>query len=120
MPHYCRICGRSRPNERFSAKGHEHHICVCFMYTRNAAKQKWFDRVRLVVWGPSSRLLAGDKELQAAIKTMMKDGVEVQACVVCANMYGVAPALRKLGIEVKGMGKPLSEMLQTGWKVITF
>ena len=25
--HYCRICGRRRPNEKFSGKGHRHHIC---------------------------------------------------------------------------------------------
>jgi len=25
--HYCRICGRIRPNEKFSGKGHRNHIC---------------------------------------------------------------------------------------------
>jgi hypothetical protein len=27
MGHYCRICGRSRPNERFSGRGHRIHTC---------------------------------------------------------------------------------------------
>ena len=27
MGHYCRICGRNRPNEKFSGKGHKIHIC---------------------------------------------------------------------------------------------
>ena len=27
MGHYCRICGRQRPNERFSGKGHRIHVC---------------------------------------------------------------------------------------------
>jgi hypothetical protein len=27
MGHYCRICGRSRPNEQFSGRGHRTHIC---------------------------------------------------------------------------------------------
>ncbi len=27
MGHYCRICGRIRPNEFFSGKGHRIHIC---------------------------------------------------------------------------------------------
>jgi hypothetical protein len=27
MGHYCRICGRQRPNEKFSGKGHKVHIC---------------------------------------------------------------------------------------------
>jgi len=25
--HYCRICGRTRANERLSGKGHKNHIC---------------------------------------------------------------------------------------------
>ena len=93
---------------------------VCFMYTHNAKKAKWFDDVRLVIWGPSSRILAGDKKLQATVKQMMQDGVVVQACVVCADMYGVAEKLREMGIEVKPMGKPLSDMLKSDYKVITF
>ncbi len=27
MGHYCRICGRIRPNEKFSGKGHRTHVC---------------------------------------------------------------------------------------------
>lgn len=27
MGHYCRICGRSRPNEQFSGRGHRIHLC---------------------------------------------------------------------------------------------
>jgi len=27
MGHYCRICGRSRANEKFSGRGHRVHIC---------------------------------------------------------------------------------------------
>ena len=27
MGHHCRICGRSRPNEQFSGRGHRIHVC---------------------------------------------------------------------------------------------
>ncbi len=27
MGHYCRICGRSRPNEQFSGRGHRIYVC---------------------------------------------------------------------------------------------
>ena len=93
---------------------------VCFMYTHAAGRNRWFDQVRLIVWGPSARLLAGDKDLQAKVKAMMGDGVKVQACIACANSYGVTQRLRELGIEVKGMGKPLTELIRGGWKVLTF
>ena len=44
---------------------------VCLMYTHAAKRAGWFDEVELIVWGPSSRLLAADKELQAKVKAMM-------------------------------------------------
>jgi len=93
---------------------------VCFMYTENAKKQKWFDEVTLIVWGPSARLLAGDKDLQAMVRTMLNGGVKVQACLACADSYGVTDQLRKLGIEVRYMGKPLTDLIKGGWKVLTF
>lgn len=93
---------------------------VCLMYCHAAKQQQWFDEVQLVVWGPSARLLAADKDLQAKVNTMKQDGVTVQACVVCADSYGVSQRLRDLGLEVKPMGAPLSGMLKEGWKVLTF
>lgn len=93
---------------------------VCFMYTRAAKRNQWFDDVRLIIWGPSAKLLSENAGLQQEIRAMKDDGVELQACVVCANRYGVADKLRQLGIEVKGMGKPLTDYLQSDWKVITF
>ena len=93
---------------------------VCFMYTHNAKKQKWFDDVTLIVWGPSARLLAGDKDLQAKIKAMQDDGVKVQACQACTDSYGVTDQLRKMGIEVKYMGKPLTDYIRLGWHILTF
>lgn len=27
MGHFCRICGRTRPNEKFSGSGHRAHVC---------------------------------------------------------------------------------------------
>ena len=93
---------------------------VCLMYTHAAQKQKWFDQIVLIVWGPSARLLSADKKLQAKIKTMLDDGVTVQACIVCADSYGVTERLRELGVEVKGMGRPLTDMIKGGWKVLTF
>jgi len=93
---------------------------VCFMYALNAKKAGWFDEVHLVVWGPSAKLLAEDKAIQAEMKAMQKVGVVTEACVACARRYGVDEDLKKLKLDVKPMGKPLSERLKADWKVITF
>ncbi|MFA6808647.1 MAG: DsrE family protein [Eubacteriales bacterium] len=92
---------------------------VAFMYTNNSKKRDWWDAVRLIVWGPSAQLLAMDEELQLYIKEMLDNGVEIVACKVCADMYGVSEKLGNLGIEVIHMGKHLTQMLKSDWKVIT-
>jgi hypothetical protein len=43
---------------------------MVFMYTLNAKRRAWFDEVQLIVWGPSSKLLSVDEELQAAVAEM--------------------------------------------------
>jgi hypothetical protein len=93
---------------------------VCFMYTHAAKQNGWFEEVQLIVWGPSARLLAGDKDLQEKVAGMMEDGIDVKACVVCADSYGVSDLLREMDIEVKAMGEPLSDLLKSDWEMLTF
>ncbi len=93
---------------------------VCFMYTHAAKKQGWFDEVTMIIWGPSSKLLAENAALQEKVKAMMEDGIKVEACVACADMYGVAQDLREMGIDVKGMGVPLTEYLKSDSRILNF
>jgi hypothetical protein len=93
---------------------------MVFMYTLNAKKRGWFDEVTLVVWGPSAALLARDEELRRQMKEIQHEGVTVEACLRCAENYGVVEKLRALGIEVKLMGVPLSDYLKEDRRVLTF
>jgi hypothetical protein len=93
---------------------------VAFMYTHAAKTAGWFKEVTLIVWGPSAKLISTDLKLQEKLKAMQKDGVVIEACITCANAYGVAEDLKKLGYDVKGMGKPLTDYLKSGAKVLTF
>ncbi|NOR14596.1 MAG: DsrE family protein [Candidatus Aminicenantes bacterium] len=93
---------------------------MVFMYTFNAKKRGWWEEIRFLIWGPSSKLLSEDKELQQEIKKMKEAGVELVACKACADLYGVSDKLESLGIEVKYMGIPLTEMLKSDWTTITF
>ena len=93
---------------------------VAFMYTHTAKKVGWFDEVTLIVWGPSQRLLIGDKSLQAKIKAMQNDGVLVEACIACAMNYDIVEELKALDIPVRGMGMPLTNYLKSDWKILTF
>ena len=92
---------------------------MVFMYVFNAKKQNWFENVTFIVWGPSSRLLSENKSLQEEIKKFIKEDIKVEACKACADEYGVSNKLEDLGIDVKYMGKPLSDYLKKGMKVLT-
>jgi hypothetical protein len=93
---------------------------VALMYTHAAKTSGWFKDVTLIVWGPSAKLITENIKLQEKVKAMQKDGVIIEACIACANAYGVTEELRKLGYSVKGMGKPLTDYLKSGAKVLTF
>jgi hypothetical protein len=94
---------------------------MALMYTHAAKQYGWFERVRLVIWGPSQRLLVGDKDLKAKIAAMREDGVVVEACIACATTFGLVDDLKALGLPVKGMGGPLTGFLKDpGVAVLTF
>ena len=93
---------------------------VCFMYTHNALKRGWFKNVILIVWGPSANLLANNSRLESQVKSMISDGVKLQACKACSDSYGVSKKLEDIGVEVIYMGVPLTNYLKSGYSILTF
>lgn len=93
---------------------------IAFMYAHNSLPREWWERVRLVIWGPSVKLTCEDPDIQAKIRAMLDDGVEAWACRACADNYGLADELEALGIDVIYVGAPVTEMLKQGWKQLTF
>jgi hypothetical protein len=93
---------------------------MVFMYAFNAQKNGWWAQVTLLVWGPSAKLSSEDKDIQASLKKMKDQGVELLACKGCADQYGVSAKLEKQGIEVKYTGTYLTDFIKSGKKVISF
>jgi hypothetical protein len=93
---------------------------VALTYPKVAKKNGWWDQVRIIIWGPSAKLLAEEPSMLPLIKALQKEGAEVLACKWCAEQYGVAKKLEEMGVTVEFMGKPLTKMLKENWKVLTF
>jgi len=93
---------------------------ACLMYAHAAKKNKWFNEVILIVWGPSQKLVAENTQISEKVSAMQKDGVIIQACIACSNMLGVTDQLKSCNIDVKGMGVPLTRYLKRGYKVLTY
>jgi hypothetical protein len=92
---------------------------MVFMYTKNSKKKGWWSVVRLIIWGPSARLLATDKSLQTELKELREAGVELEACKACSDRYEVSEKLVNLGVDVKYMGQPMTEYLKSDWAILS-
>ena len=92
---------------------------MVLMYSYYCKKNSWMDTVRLLVWGPSSKLLAEDTLLQRKVKELKQIGIELYACKACADLYGVADKLTQLGITVMYTGEMLADLQKNGWHVLS-
>jgi len=104
----------------WSSRDRDVALNTVFMYTKNSKLKGWWNDVKLVVWGPSAKLISVDQELQAELAELKKAGVELLACKACADRYGASKRLEELGIEVIYMGEPLTGYLKDGYAVLTF
>jgi hypothetical protein len=93
---------------------------ACLMYTSYAKSRGWFREVILLAWGPSERLMSENEMVREKIAALQKEGVIVQACVVCANMYSVTDDLKVCSVDVRGTGGLLTKYIKRGYRIISF
>jgi len=92
---------------------------MVFMYTVNSLKRGWWEKVTLIIWGATTKLVSENVTIQAKIKEALDAGVHVTACKACADQLGVTETLEKLHVEVKFWGQPLTEVLENNEKLLT-
>ncbi|MFI3230215.1 MAG: DsrE family protein [bacterium] len=92
---------------------------MVFMYATNSKLNGWWEYVDIIIWGPTAKLVAEDKNIQEKIKMAQHVGVNMVACIACANQFGVVNDLQDLNINVKAMGEPLTELIKNDERLIT-
>lgn len=96
------------------------HRELSLPYAYNSKKQGWMDRVRVILWGPTEKIAAENREFQEQIRLLIDADVEVIACKACSDNFGVSKELEKLGIDIQYVGTLVTEMLKDGWYQLTF
>ncbi len=90
------------------------------LYGSVILERGYWEEAHLMIWGPSIKLVAEDKEIQERIKVLQKSGVEMSACIVCTDDYEATEKLAKLGIDNTHTGEMLTACLKDGaWSVLT-
>jgi len=93
---------------------------VGLIYPLNAAKNKWMDEVKVIIFGPSEKVAAYDSQVQEILKQLQDTGVEILACKWCADRMNITSILEELGIKVVYVGSIISQLLKDGWASLTF
>ncbi len=90
------------------------------LYATNALSRGWMDEVRLVFFGPAEKLLLSDGKLQEQVAAFRALGAEAMACKYIADQQGVSASLESLGLQVKFVGKIISEHIHNGFVPIVW
>ena len=92
---------------------------MVFMYTTNSLRNGWWEKVTIIVWGATAKLVSEASSIQKKIKEAQDMGVHITACKACTDQLGVTEDLEKLNIEVKYWGVPLTEILRNKESLLT-
>lgn len=89
------------------------------MYAINSFKRGWWEHVNVILWGASVKLVANDTQVQTEVLEMIHSGVTVEACQDCCERFGAVEIIKKLGVDVKYMGLPLTNYIKEGEHVLS-
>lgn len=92
---------------------------MVFMYAEKSIEKGWWDKVTLIIWGSTAKLVATNKDIQKKLLKIKETGVTVSCCLSCATKLGVKEDIEKLGIDLRYWGAPLTELIKKDAKLIT-
>ena len=93
------------------ATGEKEKVLTALMYAKNAIKYEWIPTIRVVFFGPSQKLLAWDSDVSASAADLA-NFAEPLACKFISDRDELSEETAKLGIDVKYVGEPVSQMIR--------
>ncbi len=85
------------------------------MYAVNALKHAWLEEVKLVFFGPAESLLLKDPILQELLREYQSEEGTAVACKFIADRDDHSEEIEALGVEVKYVGKLISNLIKEGY-----
>lgn len=85
---------------------------VVLRYIDNALEKKTWPTIDLIIWGPSVQLAGDDENVKFKLESLIQRGLKAEACIVCAEEYGVTEVLEKMGVKLSMVGEELTHIIQ--------
>lgn len=85
---------------------------MVFMYAKNSMLYEQWEKLTIIVWGATTKLVAEDAQIQEQVRYLQSLGVHFTACVTCAKELGVEDKIAALDIDLVKWLKPLTALLK--------
>ena len=95
-------------------------IWTALLYARYAIISDWMGSIKVIIWGPSSRTIAGDDELQDNVREIIEKGEKVYVCKSCSDKYMVSDKLAELGCDIDYVGSISSKFIEDGYTIFNW
>jgi hypothetical protein len=102
------------------SQAEENAIWTGLVFATKGTRNDFMDDIRLVLWGPSEKVIAENQELQQMIREYMALGKTVWACKTCSERYGVTEAMEGLGCTVDYVGSIVTGWIKEGFVPFTW
>ncbi|MFU2209150.1 DsrE family protein [Desulfovibrio sp. JY] len=103
----------------WTSRDREAALKMALPHARKARENGLWQRVILIVWGPSAKMLACDLDLREAVAACRRAGVETFACRESVADYGLAEQFRRYGLTLIDADDFLAGYMKEGWQVLT-
>lgn len=95
-------------------------IWTALLYARSAIAGDWVGSTKVIIWGPSSKVIAQDIELQDDVRQIIELGEKVYVCKACSDKYMASEKLEELGCDVIYVGAISSEFIKDGYTIFNW
>jgi len=101
------------------ATGENEKALTGLMYASRTLTEGWMDKVKIIFFGPSERLLVEDEHIAQTAKGI--GAVEkLIACKYISDRDGISEKIEDLGLKVDYVGTIISDLIKDGYVPMVF
>lgn len=94
---------------------------VGMTFAKNITRKKKAEDVKVVFFGPSEKAFsAGDEDFDRLVKQLIDLGVVQIACNGYAAAHDASADIAKMGLKLEDVSDTIPDLVDKGYKVITF
>ncbi|MGB9735681.1 MAG: hypothetical protein ACP5JP_00390 [bacterium] len=90
------------------------------VFVQNSLKNKRFEDIKLILFGPSEKLASNDQALQSIITDIVSMGGSPLACKAISDMHNIGKELTAMGFKLEYVGDPIGNLINNGYIPMVF